>query len=72
MEVYSSWLRGSSAKGIGCNRCVGSNPTTSVCGMEKWLSRHSVTVKIVGSNPAGGVLIEKQERSAKDTRLSDQ
>lgn len=40
--------------------------------MEKWLSRHSVTVKIVGSNPAGGVLIEKQERSAKDTRLSDQ
>ena len=46
---------------------------TGLCAsMEKWLSRHSVTVKIVGSNPAGGVLIEKQERSAKDTRLSDQ
>ena len=46
---------------------------TGLCAsMEKWLSHHSVTVKIMGSNPTGGVLIEKQEQSAKDTRLSDQ
>ena len=40
--------------------------------MEERLPRHPVTVKIAGSNPAGDVLIEKQEQSAKDTRLSDQ